>query len=88
MDSSNTSEQRVINVLMQVKLNESDILALQECIPVISDSVSNNKRLPDGNRKDPTTNEKTIVFPALDLSTKHNISTSKKVTQYNKNYST
>ena len=55
---------------MQVKLKEADTLALQEFIPVISDSASNNKRLPDGNRKDPITNDKTIVFPAFDLSTK------------------
>ena len=55
---------------MQVKLNEADNLALQECIPIISESVPNNKGLPDGNRKDPTTQDKTIVFSALDLSTK------------------
>ena len=65
-----TAKQRVINALMQVKLNELDILTLHECMPVISDSTLNNKRLPDGNRKDPTTNEKTIVFPVFDLSTK------------------
>ena len=52
---------------MQVELNEPDILALQDCIPVISDSTSNNKRLPDENRKDPTTNDKTIVSLAFDL---------------------
>ena len=65
-----TAKQRVINALIQVNLNEPDILALQECIPAILDSTSNNKRLPDGNRKDPTTNEKTIVSPAFYLSTK------------------
>ena len=65
-----TAKKRVINALIQVKLNEPDILALQECIPVISDSTSNNKRLLDGNRKKPTTNDKTIVFPTSDLSTK------------------
>ena len=47
-----TAKKRVINALVQVNLNESDILAVQECIPVISDSTSNNKRLLDGNRKD------------------------------------
>ena len=55
---------------MKVKLNDEDISALKECIPIISDDASNNKRLPDGNRKDPTTPDKTIVFPAFDLSTK------------------
>ena len=47
-----TAKKRVINALVQVNLNESDILAVQECIPVISDSTSNNKRILDGNRKD------------------------------------
>ena len=55
---------------MKVKLNDKEISALEECIPIISDDTSNNKRLPDGNRKDPTTLENTIVFPAFDLSTK------------------
>ena len=64
-----TAKQRVINALMQVNLNDVDILALQACIPIISVSNSNSKRLSDGNRKDPTTHNKTIVFPAFDLST-------------------
>ena len=65
-----TAKRRVINALMRVKRNDEDISALKECIPIISDNASNNKRLPDGNRKDPTTPDKTIVFPACDLSTK------------------
>ena len=55
---------------MKVKLNDEDISALKECIPIISDYASNNKCLPDENRKDPITPDKTIVFPAFDLSTK------------------
>ena len=55
---------------MQVKLNDEDLSALQECIPIISDGASNNKYLPDGNRKEPITPDKTIVFPAFELSTK------------------
>ena len=65
-----TTKQRVINALMIVNLNGPDILALQECIPIITDSTSNNKRNPDGNRNDPTTQDKTIVFSAFNLSTK------------------
>jgi len=65
-----TAKQRVINALMKVHLNEADILALQECIPIITYSTTNNKRLPDGNRKKSTTQDKTIVFPNLDISTK------------------
>ena len=55
---------------MQVNLNEEEISALQACIPIISDSASNNKRLPDGNRKDPSTPDTTLVFLAFDLSIK------------------
>ena len=65
-----TAKQRVINALMNVKLNDDDISALQECNSIISEDASNNKRLPDGNRKEPTKPDKTIVFPAFDLSTK------------------
>ena len=65
-----TAKQSVINALMKVKLNGENISALKECISIISDYTSNNKRLPDRNRKDPTTPDKTIVFPAFDLSTK------------------
>ena len=65
-----TTKQRVINALMKVNLNEADILALQEYIPVITDSTTNNKRNPDGNRKDSNTQDNTIAFPAFDLSTK------------------
>ena len=55
---------------MKVNLNDEDISALKECIPIILDYTSNNKRFPDGNRKDPTTPDKTSVSPAFDLSTK------------------
>ena len=55
---------------MKVNLNDEDISALKKCIPIILDSAFNNKRLPDGNRKNSTTPDKTIVFPAFDLSTK------------------
>ena len=65
-----TVKQRVVNILMQVNLNEEDISALQAYIPIISDSTSNNKRLLNGNRKDPSTPDTTLVFPAFNLSTK------------------
>ena len=55
---------------MKVNLNESDILALQECIPIIKDSTTNNKRNLDDNKKEPNTQDKTIVSLAFDLSTK------------------
>ena len=55
---------------MKVNLNEADILALQEFIPIITESISSNKRRPDGNRKDPNTQDIPIVSPAFDLSTK------------------
>ena len=63
-----TAKQRVINALMKVKLNDEDISALQECNSIISDNASNNKRLPDGNRKEPTTPDKPsysllLIFP-------------------------
>ena len=55
---------------MKVKLNDEDISELKECIPIISDNASNNKRLQHENRKDSIIPDKTIVFPAFDLSTK------------------
>ena len=55
---------------MKVKINDEDISALKECISIISDNAFSNKRLLDGNRKDPSTPNKAIVFPAFDLSTK------------------
>ena len=64
-----TAKQRVINAIMKVNLNEADILTLQESIPIIKESITSNKRRPGGDRKDPNTQDKTIVFPAFDLST-------------------
>ena len=55
---------------MKVNLNEADILALQECISVITDSTTTNKCNFDGNRKDPNVQDNTIVFLAFDISTK------------------
>ena len=60
-----TANKRVINALMKINLNDEDISALQECIPIISDSASNNKRLPDGNRKDPTAPAKNHRLPCF-----------------------
>ena len=56
---------------MNVELNKTDISALQVCIHVTTYLTTNNKRNPDGNRKEPDTQDNTIVFPAFDLSTKH-----------------
>ena len=65
-----TAKQRVINALMKVNLNEAGILALQEYIHIITYSTTNKTRNPDGNRKDPNTQDNAIVVPAFDLSTK------------------
>ena len=61
------AKQRVINALMKVNLNEAGILALQEYIHIITYSTTNKTRNPDGNRKDPNTQDNAIVFPAFDL---------------------
>lgn len=65
-----TAKQRIINALMNANLTENGITTLQECASTNTTSNSNNKRNPDGNRKDPTENSNAIVFPAFDLSTK------------------
>ena len=65
-----TTKQRDVNELIKVNLNIIDILALQEFIPVITYSSTNNKCIPGGNRKDTNTQDNTIVFPAIDLSIK------------------
>ena len=65
-----TAKQRVINALVNVKLNEKDITALKECVFIYTNLNSNNKRNPDGNRKDPAENSNAIILAAFNMSTK------------------
>ena len=64
-----TAKKRATNALLNVDLNKSDISALHVRIPDTTYLTTNNKRNPDGNRKEPDTQDNTIVFPAFDLST-------------------
>ena len=65
-----TAKQQVTNALMNVDLNETDISALQVCILVTKNLTTNIKRNLDSNRKEPDTQDNTIVFPTFDLSPK------------------
>ena len=65
-----TAKKCVTNALMNVDLNESDISELHACIYVTTHLTTNDTRNPDGNRKEPDTQDNTIGFPAFDLSTK------------------
>ena len=65
-----TGKKRVTNALMNVDLNENNITTLKECVSTNANPNQANKRSPDDNRKDPTKNSNTIVFPAFDISTK------------------
>ena len=56
---------------MNVELNETDISALQVCIHVTTYLTTNNKRNPDGNRKEPNMQDNTIDFPTFNLLTKY-----------------
>ena len=66
-----TAKKCVTNALMSVDLNKSDISALYACIPDTTDLTTNNKRNPDGNRKEPNMQDNTIDFPTFNLFTKH-----------------